>query len=93
MLKSLTQNGTIQSTLSIHRCETCGHGRMTICKNRQHEGLKPHFRDLPGNPVIKILPSNAGGMGLIPGWEAKILHASQPKHQNIKQKQYCNKFQ
>ena len=65
---------------------------MTICKNRQHKGLKPHFRDLSGNPVIKILPSNAGGMGLIPGQEAKILYNSQPKHQNIKQKQYCNKF-
>ena len=65
---------------------------MTICKNRQHKGLKPHFKDLPGNPVIKILPSNAGGMGLLPGQEAKILYASQPKHQNIKQKQYCNKF-
>ena len=48
--------------------------------------------DFAGGPVIKILPSNAGGMGLIPGREAKILHASQPKHQNIKQKQYYNKL-
>ena len=31
-------------------------------------------------------------MGLIPGWEAKIPHASQPKNQNINQKQSCNKF-
>ena len=32
-------------------------------------------------------------MGSIPGWEAKILHSSQPKNQNIKkkEKQYCNK--
>ena len=28
----------------------------------------------------------------MPGWRAKIPHASQPKNQNIKQKQYCNKF-
>ena len=28
----------------------------------------------------------------IPGWGAKSLHASRPKKQNIKQKQYCNKF-
>ena len=28
---------------------------------------------------------------LIPGRGAKIPHASQPKNQNIKQKQYCNK--
>ena len=33
-----------------------------------------------------------GGGGLIPGWQAKVQHASQPKNQNIKQKQYCNKF-
>ena len=42
------------------------------------------------------LPSNAGGVGLIPGQWAKIPHVSQPKKkkpkQNIKQKQYCNKF-
>ena len=31
-------------------------------------------------------------MGSIPGQGAKIPHASQPKNQNIKQKQYCNKF-
>ena len=35
--------------------------------------------------------SNAGGEGLIPGLRAKIPHASQPKDQNIKQNQYCNK--
>ena len=31
-------------------------------------------------------------MGSIPGEGAKIPHASWPKNQNIKQKQYCNKF-
>ena len=48
--------------------------------------------DFPGSPVVKTSPSNAGGMGLIPGQGAKIPHASCPKNQNIKQKQYCNKF-
>ena len=42
--------------------------------------------------MVKTLPSNAGGMGSIPGWGAKIPHASRPKNQNIKQKRYCNKF-
>ena len=28
----------------------------------------------------------------MPGWGAKIPHASWPKNQNIKQKQYFNKF-
>ena len=48
--------------------------------------------DFPGSPAVKTLPSNAGGEGSIPGWEAKIPHASWPKNQSIKQKQYCNKF-
>ena len=30
---------------------------------------------LPGGPVIKNLPCNAGDMGSIPGWGTKILHA------------------
>ena len=42
--------------------------------------------------MVKPTPSNAGGAGLIPGREAEIPHASRPKNQNIKQKQYCNKF-
>ena len=37
--------------------------------------------------MVKTLPSNAGDVGLIPGLRAKILHASWPKSQNIKQKQ------
>ena len=46
----------------------------------------------PGGPVVKILPSNAGGTGSIPGWGTKIPHTSWPKNQNMKQKQYGNKF-
>ena len=42
--------------------------------------------------MVKTSPSNAGGAGLIPGQGAKIPHASGPKNQKIKQKQYCNKF-
>ena len=50
------------------------------------------IRDFPGGPVVKISPSNAGGAGSIPGQGAMIPHASRPKNQNIKQKQYCDKF-
>ena len=53
---------------------------------------KCKIRDFPGSPVVKISPSNAGGTCLIPGWGAKIPHASGPTNQNIKQKQYCNKL-
>ena len=48
--------------------------------------------DFPGSPVVNTLPSNAGGAGSIPAWGAKIPHASGPKIQNIKQKQYCKIF-
>ena len=41
----------------------------------------------PGAPVVKNLPSNAGGASLIPGLEAKIPRASREKNQNKEQKQ------
>ena len=42
--------------------------------------------------MVKTSPSNAGGIGSIPGWGAKIPHPPWPENQNIKQKQYCNTF-
>ena len=41
--------------------------------------------------MVKTSPSNAVGVGSIPGGEAKIPHFLGPKNQNIKQRQYCNK--
>ena len=40
------------------------------------------FRDFPGCPEVKTLPSNAGSAGSIPDQEAKIPQASSqnPKH-------------
>ena len=32
--------------------------------------------------MVKTSPSNVGDMGLIPGWGAKIPHASWPKNQS-----------
>ena len=49
-------------------------------------------RDLPGGPVVKTSPSMAGSSSSIPGQGAKIPHASQLKNQNLKLKQYYNKF-
>ena len=46
----------------------------------------------PGDAVIKTLSSNARGAGLIPGRRITIPRASGPKKQNMKQRQYCNKF-
>ena len=49
------------------------------------------LKNLSGGPGVKTSPSKAGCAHSIPGWEAKIPHVLQPKNQNIKQKQYCNK--
>ena len=49
--------------------------------------LQDFVEDFPGGPVVKTLPSNAQGAGLIPGQGNKIPCASQSKNQNIKQKQ------
>ena len=49
-------------------------------------------RNFPGSPVVKTLPSDAGGVGSISGRGAKIPHALWPKNLKVKQKQYCNKF-
>ena len=54
--------------------------------------LKTYCRDFPGGPVVRTSPSVTGGAGSIPGQGAKIPHASWPKNQNIKQRQYGNKF-
>ena len=47
--------------------------------------------DFPGGSVVKSSPSSAGGVGSVPGQGTKIPHASWPKNQDIKQKQYYNK--
>ena len=56
-----------------------GKGSMLVCC------LNSQPWDVPGGPLVKTSSSNAGDAGLIP-------HAFWPEHQNIKQKQCCNKF-
>ena len=48
--------------------------------------------DVPGSPVIKTWPSSGGDVGSNLDWGAKIPHALWSERQNIKQKQYGNKF-
>ena len=48
----------------------------------QSSELKRGSRDFPGGPVVNTLPSNAGGVGLIP--ELRSHNVSWPKNQNIK---------
>ena len=33
------------------------------------------WRELPGGPVVKNLPSSAGDVGSTPGWGTKVPHA------------------
>ena len=49
------------------------------CIPEKKRRYKSEPGDFPSGPVVKTLPSNAGGVGLIPGWGAKIPHALWPK--------------
>ena len=42
--------------------------------------------------MVKTLLFNVEGAGLIPGQGAKIPRALRPKNQDLKQNQYCSKF-
>ena len=41
--------------------------------------IKKKYQDFPGEPVVETSSSNAEGEGLIPGWGARIPHASWSK--------------
>ena len=71
-----------------------GGGIATLPYSSEHLEVSDRLNswDLPGSPLVKSSPFNAGDMGLIPDQRARIPHDSWPKNQNIKQKQYCNKF-
>ena len=48
--------------------------------------IKNMSRVFPGGSGVKTSPSNAGGVGSIPGRGTKIPHAPWPKNQKVKQK-------
>ena len=54
--------------------------------------FKEDARDFPGGPVVKNLPSNAGDVGLIPGWGTKIPRASglQSPRASTREKPTCH---
>ena len=55
-------------------------------------GREEDKQDFPGGSVVKTSPSNAGSVSYIRSRGAKIPPTLGPKIQNIKQKQYGNKF-
>ena len=42
-----------------------------------------YMGDFPDSPVVKTLPSKAGGEDSIPAWGVKIPHALQPRKTKI----------
>ena len=61
--------------------------RLTLSHNIAFSNLRLQ-QGLPSWSSVKTLTSNAGGVGLIPGWAAKIASASRPKNQNIKNRNH-----
>ena len=53
-------------------------------KNKKDNEIKDRTGDIPGGPVVKTSPFNAGGVGWIPGRGTKIPHASVSKNQELK---------
>ena len=64
-------------------------GTVEVFSLQFKENMEGNFA---GGPVVKTSPSNAGCSGLIPGQGAEIPYDPWPKNQNVKQRQYCNKF-
>ena len=63
-------------------------------QKRPNKNNRKQAEDFPGGPVVRTSPSNARGVSSIPGQGAKSPHASGPNlpTPNMRQKQYCNKF-
>ena len=83
--KKTTQQGRASGWAEPSNCER------ELFKWNTLTSLKNICGDFPEGPLVKTSISNAWGAGSVPGWGAKIPHVSQPKNQNIEQKQYCNK--
>ena len=70
---------------------------MLLCFNINHH-KEASFSEyvewgLPDGPVVKTLPCKLGGAGSIPGQEAKIPHALQPKKPKHKTKTILQQIQ
>ena len=88
------QSGTVPFQMSVFtpqtKLQTLGK-YSTLRSTTAEADLKMQWGHFPGGPGAKTSPSRTAGASWISGREAKIPHASWPKIQNIKQRQYCNK--
>ena len=79
------------------RGEPCLAFTKLFSHSRSLENVSEHVKlktkgDFILDPVTKPSLSNAGGTGSLSAQATKIPHALGPKKQNMKQKQYCDKF-
>ena len=93
--KVLETDGKLSCTaVSCTECHRPVHLKMVKLVNFMY--ILPQFKIILGTSLVvhwlRLHTSTAGGTGSIPVQGTKIPHASQPKNQNIKKKQYCNKF-
>ena len=58
-----------------------------LCASFSKCGMESSFQDFSGGPVVKTLPSNAGGTASIPGRGTKIPHAAQCGQKKKKKKE------
>ena len=73
----IEEPGRLQS-MGVTKSQTRWKQLSTAHQNRGiKDCLRSPFRDFPGGLVVKNLPSNAGDAGSIPGWGARIPHASE----------------
>ena len=64
----------------------CRAAKNNKLKKKKKKNIRSRLsQDFPGGPVVETSPFNAGSMGLISGWGAKIPHALKSKNRNMKQ--------
>ena len=74
--------------------------RNHACWHLHVSPVKTHSGDLPGSPMVKTSPSSSGEVpvqSLVRELKSHLPQDQKPKHkrpknQNVKQEQYCNKF-
>ena len=81
------RKGVCSNTNAARKCFLVPTDQGPYSQNATSEGP---FLDFSGGPLVKILPSNAGGAVSMVG-ELRSHMPCGPKNQNIKQKHYCNK--
>ena len=80
-VQSLSQEDPLQKGMATHSSTLAWRIPWTEEPGRlQFHGVTKNWVQLsqvtfPGGPVVKISPSDAGYVGSIPGWEARIPHA------------------